>query len=202
MPETMSEERRKLMAAYGAELVLTDGTLGMAGAVTRAGELAAEIPGAFIPQQFNNPANPLAHKNTTGPEIWDGTDGKTDIFVASAGTGGTVSGAGRFLKEKNPAIKVIAAEPASFPHKIQGTGAGFEPENLDRGIIDEFIPVADEDAFAAMRGLARLEGVFAGISSGAALWAAAQIAKREENRGKMILTILPDSGERYLSIIS
>jgi cysteine synthase A len=195
----MSIERRKLMAQYGAELVLTDGALGMAGAVTRAEELAAEIPRSFLPQQFRNPANPDIHRQTTGPEIWEDTGGRADIFIAGAGTGGTVSGAGGYLKGRNPDIKVIAVEPDTFPHGIQGIGPGFVPDTLDRSVIDEFIAVRDEDAVAVMREFAYIEGVFAGISSGAALWAAVQVGKK--NPGKMIVVILPDSGERYLSML-
>ena len=208
MPETMSVERRRLMKAYGAELVLTEGALGMKGAIARADALAAEIPGAFIPGQFTNPANPAAHRRTTAPEIWADTDGRVDIFVAGVGTGGTVSGIGGWLKEKNPALRVAAVEPAgspvlskgiSGPHKIQGIGAGFVPEVLDRGVIDEIVAVENEDAFASARLLAKREGFLVGISSGAALWAALQIAKRPENGGKTVVVLLPDTGDRYLS---
>ncbi len=208
MPETMSVERRRLMKAYGAELVLTEGALGMKGAIARADALAAEIPGAFIPGQFTNPANPAAHRRTTAPEIWADTDGRVDIFVAGVGTGGTVSGIGGWLKEKNPALRVAAVEPAgspvlskgiSGPHKIQGIGAGFVPEVLNRGVIDEIVAVENEDAFASARLLAKREGFLVGISSGAALWAALQIAKRPENGGKTVVVLLPDTGDRYLS---
>ena len=208
MPETMSVERRNLMKAYGAELVLTDGAKGMKGAIEKANELAKEIPGGFIPSQFTNPANPSAHEASTGPEIWEDTDGKVDIFVAGVGTGGTVSGVGRYLKSKNPGVKVVAVEPKSSPvlsegksgpHKIQGIGAGFVPETLDTKIYDEIIPVENEDAFAAGRRIARTQGVLVGISSGAAMWAAIQLAKRPENKGKNIVVLLPDTGERYLS---
>lgn len=208
MPETMSIERRNLMKAYGAELVLTDGAKGMNGAIARAEELAKEIPGAFIPSQFTNPSNPAIHEKTTGAEIWEDTDGKVDVFVAGVGTGGTVSGVGRYLKSKNPAVKVVAVEPKSSPvlsegkagsHKIQGIGAGFVPETLDTSIYDEIIPVENEDAFAVGRRIARTEGVLVGISSGAAMWAAIQLAKRPENKGKNIVVLLPDTGERYLS---
>lgn len=208
MPETMSVERRKLMKAYGAELVLTEGAKGMKGAIEKADELAASIPGGFIPSQFTNPANPAAHEKTTGPEIWNDTDGTVDIFVAGVGTGGTVSGVGRYLKSKNPAVKVVAVEPASSPvltkgtagaHKIQGIGAGFVPETLDQKIYDEVIAVENEDAFAAGREIAKTEGIAVGISSGAALFAAIALAKRPENNGKKIVVLLPDTGERYLS---
>ena len=208
MPDTMSVERRSLIAAYGAEIVLTPGAEGMAGAVAKAEELAASIPGSIVAGQFENPANPAAHMATTGPEIWADTDGKVDIFVAGAGTGGTLTGVGRYLKEKNPAVRVVAVEPASSPlltqgragaHGLQGIGANFVPENLDRSLLDEIIPVTDEDAYAAGRELARREGILVGITSGAAVWAAAELARRPENRGKVIVALLPDSGERYLS---
>ena len=208
MPDTMSVERRQIMRAYGAELVLTEGAKGMAGAIARAGELAQEIPGSFIPGQFVNPANPAAHRASTGPEIWADTDGHVDIFVAGVGTGGTVTGVGEYLKEQNPNIKVVAVEPASSPvlskgaagpHKIQGIGAGFVPEVLNTAVYDEVIAVEDEDAFAAGRLMGRAEGVLVGISSGAAVWAAVQLAKRPENRGKTIVALLPDTGDRYLS---
>lgn len=208
MPETMSVERRNLMKAYGAELVLTDGSKGMTGAIAKAQELAKEIPDSFIPSQFTNPANPAAHEKTTGVEIWEDTDGKVDIFVAGAGTGGTVSGVGAYLKSKNPNIKIVAVEPKSSPvlsegkagpHKIQGIGAGFVPETLNTEIYDEIIAVEDDDAFAMGRAIARTEGVLVGISSGAAVWAAAELAKRPENKGKIIVALLPDTGERYLS---
>ena len=208
MPETMSVERRNLLKAYGAELVLTDGTKGMQGAIAKAEELAAELPNSFIPGQFVNQANPEAHFRTTGPEIWDDTDGRVDIFVAGVGTGGTVTGVGRYLKSRNPGVKVVAVEPSASPvltegtagpHKIQGIGAGFVPETLDTSIYDEVITVTNEDAFATGKELARTEGVLAGISSGAALWAATQLAKRPENAGKTIVVLLPDTGDRYLS---
>ena len=208
MPETMSVERRQLMKAYGAELVLTEGAKGMKGAIAKADELAKEIPNSFIPGQFVNAANPKAHFETTGPEIFADTDGNVDIFVAGVGTGGTVSGVGRYLKSKNPGVKVVAVEPKSSPvlsegksgpHKIQGIGAGFVPETLDTKIYDEIIPVENEDAFAAGRRIARTQGVLVGISSGAAMWAAIQLAKRPENKGKNIVVLLPDTGERYLS---
>ena len=207
MPETMSVERRNLMKAYGAELVLTDGALGMKGAIARAEELAAEIPNSFIVGQFTNPANPAVHEATTGPEIWEATGGDVDIFVAGVGTGGTVSGAGAYLKRMNPDVQVVAVEPAASPvlsegragaHKIQGIGAGFVPDTLDTAVYDEVIAVADEDAFAVGRELAAKEGLLVGISSGAAV-AAAQLARRPENKGKTIVVILPDTGERYLT---
>ncbi len=208
MPETMSVERRQLMKAYGAELVLTEGSKGMKGAIAKADELAKEIPNAFIPGQFVNPANPAIHKATTGPEIWADTDGKVDIFVAGVGTGGTITGVGEYLKEQNPAVKVVAVEPAGSPvlskgtagsHKIQGIGAGFVPEVLNTAVYDEIIAVENEDAFAAGRLVGRKEGVLVGISSGAAVWAAIQLAKRPENKGKTIVALLPDTGDRYLS---
>ncbi len=208
MPETMSVERRQLMKAYGAELVLTEGAKGMKGAIAKAEELAREIPGGFVAGQFVNPANPKAHFETTGPEIWEDTDGAVDIFVAGVGTGGTVTGVGRYLKSKNPAIRVVAVEPAGSAvlstgvagsHKIQGIGAGFVPEVLDTAIYDEIIPVKDEDAFALGKRIGRREGVLVGISSGAALWAAIELAKRPENAGKTIVALLPDTGDRYLS---
>ncbi len=208
MPETMSVERRNLLKAYGAELVLTDGAKGMKGAIAKAEDLAQQIEGGFIPSQFTNSANPTAHFNTTGPEIWEDTDGKVDIFVAGVGTGGTVSGVGKYLKSKNPNVKVVAVEPAGSPvlskgvagpHKIQGIGAGFVPETLDTKIYDEIIAVENEDAFATGRTLARKEGLLVGISSGAAVYAATQLAKRPENKGKNIVVLLPDTGDRYLS---
>ncbi len=208
MPETMSIERRNLMKAYGAELVLTDGSKGMKGAIEKADELASQIEGSFIPGQFVNPSNPAVHKATTGPEIWDDTDGQIDIFVAGVGTGGTVSGVGEYLKSKNPDIKIVAVEPEGSPvlsedragaHKIQGIGAGFVPDTLNTGIYDEIIRVPDSEAFAVGREIAHREGILVGISSGAAVWAAAQLAKRPENKGKVIVAFLPDTGERYLS---
>ena len=208
MPETMSVERRNLMKAYGAELVLTDGAKGMKGAIAKADELAKEIPNSFIPGQFVNELNPRAHKRTTGPEIWEDTEGKVDIFVAGVGTGGTVSGVGEYLKSKNPDVKIVAVEPASSPvlskgeagaHKIQGIGAGFVPDTLNTVIYDEIIPVENEDAFELGREIARTEGILVGISSGAALKAATELAKRPENKGKTIVVLFPDTGDRYLS---
>lgn len=208
MPETMSEERRRLVAAYGAELVLTEGSAGMAGAIARAGELARTIPRSFIPGQFVNPANPAAHRSSTGPEIWEDAGGRVDFFVAGVGTGGTITGAGGYLKERNPALHVAAVEPAGSPvlsggapgpHGLQGIGAGFIPGVLDLSLCDEIIPVEEADALAAARQLARREGVLAGISSGAALWAALQLAKRPASRGETVVVLLPDTGERYLS---
>lgn len=208
MPETMSVERRNLMKAYGAELVLTDGAKGMKGAIAKADELAAEIPNSFIAGQFVNPVNPATHKATTGPEIWQDTEGKVDIFVAGVGTGGTISGVGAYLKEQNPDVKVVAVEPATSPvlskgeagpHKIQGIGAGFVPATLNTDVYDEIIAVENEDAFATGRAFAKAEGVLVGISSGAALWAAKELANRPENKGKTIVALLPDTGDRYLS---
>ena len=208
MPETMSVERRQLMKAYGAELVLTEGAKGMKGAIAKADELAKEIPGSFIPGQFVNPANPAVHRATTGPEIWEDTDGKVDIFVAGVGTGGTVTGVGEYLKSQNPDVKVVAVEPATSPvlskgtpgaHKIQGIGAGFVPDVLNTGVYDEIIAVENEAAFATGKKIGKSEGVLVGISSGAAVWAAIELAKRPENKGKTIVALLPDTGDRYLS---
>ena len=208
MPETMSVERRQLLKAYGAEIVLSEGSKGMPGAIAKAEEIASEIPGSYIPAQFDNPANPEIHYRTTGPEIWNDTDGEVDILVAGVGTGGTLTGTGKYLKDKNPEVKVVAVEPASSPvlsrgeagpHKIQGIGAGFVPKVLDTGIYDEIIPVENEDAFACGRIFGRTEGILIGISGGAAIKAAAELAKREENTGKTIVVILPDGGDRYLS---
>ena len=208
MPETMSVERRKLMKAYGAELVLTEGSRGMKGAIAKAQELAREIPNAFLPGQFDNPANPAIHRQTTGPEIWADTDGRVDFFVAGVGTGGTVTGVGEFLKSRNPALRVVAVEPADSPvlsggqpgpHKLQGIGAGFVPAVLNTAVYDEIIPVRSEDAFAAARRMGSREGVLVGISSGAALWAAIELAKRPEAAGKTVVVLLPDGGDRYLS---
>ena len=208
MPETMSVERRQLMKAYGAELVLTEGAKGMKGAIAKADELSKEIPNSFVPGQFVNPANPAAHKATTGPEIWEDTDGKVDIFVAGVGTGGTITGTGAYLKEQNPNVKVVAVEPKDSPvlseghagsHKIQGIGAGFVPDVLDTKIYDEIIPVTNDDAFAAGKLVGHSEGVLVGVSSGAAVWAAIELAKRPENKGKTIVALLPDTGDRYLS---
>ncbi len=208
MPETMSMERQQLMKAYGAELVLTEGSQGMKGAIAKAEELAREIPGSFIPGQFTNPANADAHRRTTGPEIWEDTDGEVDIFVSAVGTGGTITGTGQYLKSKNPEIRVVAVEPAASPvlgggmagaHKIQGIGAGFVPDVLDQEVYDEVLPVTDEDAFAMGKEIGRTEGILVGISSGAAVWSAIELARRPENKGKTIVVLLPDTGDRYLS---
>ncbi|MDD4850825.1 MAG: cysteine synthase A [Gemmiger sp.] len=208
MPETMSVERRNLLKAYGAEIVLTEGAKGMKGAIEKANALAAEIPGSFVPGQFENPANPAVHFATTGPEIWEDTDGKVDIFVSGVGTGGTLTGVGKYLKSKNPAVKVVAVEPTGSPvlsegkagpHKIQVIEAGFVPDTLDTSVYDEIITVSNEDAFATGRAIGRTEGVLVGISSGAAIWAASELAKRPENKGKLIVALLPDTGDRYLS---
>ena len=208
MPETMSVERRNLLRAYGAQLILTDGSMGMKGAIAKANELAAELPKSYIPGQFSNPANPAIHKATTGPEIWKDTDGKVDIFVEGVGTGGTLTGVGQYLKEQNPKIQIVAVEPATSPvlstgkggpHKIQGIGAGFVPEVLDTTIYDEIIPVSNEDAFAAGREVGRTDGILIGISSGAAVWAATELTRRTQNKGKVIVALLPDTGDRYLS---
>lgn len=208
MPDTMSRERRRLIAAYGAEIVLTEGARGMVGSVEKAEELQRTIPGSILAGQFDNPANPAAHEATTGPEIWADTEGKVDLFVAGAGTGGTLTGVGRYLKRQNPAIRIVAVEPASSPllsegwaapHGLQGIGANFVPSNLDRSLLDEILPVADGDAYAVGRELAQKEGILVGITSGAAVWAAGELARRPENRGKVIVALLPDTGERYLS---
>lgn len=208
MPETMSMERQQLMKAYGAELVLTEGSQGMKGAIAKVEELAREIPGSFIPGQFTNPANADAHRRTTGPEIWEDTDGEVDIFVSAVGTGGTITGTGQYLKSKNPEIRVVAVEPAASPvlgggmagaHKIQGIGAGFVPDVLDQEVYDEVLPVTDEDAFAMGKEIGRTEGILVGISSGAAAWSAIELARRPENKGKTIVVLLPDTGDRYLS---